>query len=178
MRELFYICFITGIVYTIISVVIGGIFDIFNFGIGIDLGVEFPFASLLKPVVIVTFLTVFGGMGLIGLNKGWKYGIIIALILAFIMAFIMWRGVLVNLIKAENTSSVKRCELIGVKAIVIETIQEEGMGAIAYSINGNKYSSPAKSVEGHRILKEQEVIITRIDKNVFYVIPLMEIHKK
>lgn len=176
MEKVYYVSFIIGIVYSVLSVILGGILDIFNIGSDIDLGFEFPFASLLKPAVVISFLTVFGGIGLIGTNKGWKYTIFLAIILGLAVAITIWRGILVNLAKAQNTSSVKREELIGVEAVVIETILEEGVGAISYVVNGNKYSSPARSIDGSKINRGEKVIITNIKASTFFVITLSDTH--
>ncbi|WP_373898228.1 NfeD family protein [Haloimpatiens sp. FM7315] len=175
MRQLFYICFVTGILYTLISVLLGGIFDVCNIGVDLDFNFEFPFLSFLKPVIIMTFLIVFGGIGLLGLNKGWKHIFLIAFILGFVTAFLMWRLVIVNLMKAQNTSCVNRKELIGLTATVIETIRQNGIGAISYSVNGNKYSSPAKNSEDYEISRGKKVIIVKINQNIFYVNPLDEL---
>ncbi|MBU5591487.1 NfeD family protein [Clostridium sp. MSJ-4] len=174
MVKVFYICFLIGLVYSVLSVILGGLFDIFNIDGGLDFNFEFPFASLMKPAVIASFLTVFGGMGLIGTKRGWKYTILIAVVLGIVVAFSIWKFVIVNLAKAENTSSIKREELIGVEASVIEAILEGKVGSITYVVNGNKYSSPARNIKGTRLDKGEKVIIIEIKESTFFVISLKE----
>lgn len=169
MEKVFYICFLIGIVYSILSVILGGIFDIFNIGGSIDLNFEFPFISLMKPAVLAIFLTVFGGMGLIGIRNGWKYTVLIAAILGISSAICIWRIVIINLFKAENTSSAKRKDLIGLEAFVIETILEGKVGSITYIVNGNKYSSPCRNIMGTKIPVGKKVIIKEIKENTFFV---------
>ncbi|MBU3227250.1 NfeD family protein [Clostridium algidicarnis] len=169
MEKVFYYCFLIGIIYSVLSVILGGIFDIFNIGGSIDLNFEFPFISLMRPAVLAVFSTVFGGVGLIGIRNGWKYTILIATVLGICSAIFIWRFVIVNLLKAENTSSVKRKDLIGSEAFVIETILEGKVGSITYVANGNKYSSPARCIRATKISVGEKVIIEEIKENTFFV---------
>ncbi len=175
MEKVFYYSFIIGVVYIFLSFILGGVFDLFNIGADIDFGFEFPFASLLRPAILAAFLTVFGGMGLLGLKNQWTYVFAIALASALIISIIISKFVFDKLKKAENTSSIRRKELIGVEAVVLETILEHGIGSITYTANGNKMNSPAKSMDGTKILRGEKVIITKVDKSIFYVIPVKEI---
>ncbi|WP_055666739.1 NfeD family protein [Desnuesiella massiliensis] len=174
MEKVFYISFIIGVIYILISFFLGSIFEVLNFGVDLDLGFEFPFASMLRPAVIAAFLTVFGGVGLLGMKKAWTFVFFIALFSGLAVAFVFSKFIFEKLKKAENTSSIAREELIGIEAVVLESIMEEGIGAITYVANGNKYSSPAKSLEGITVLRGEKVIITKVDKSVFYVIPIKE----
>lgn len=164
-KTLYTICLSIGVVYSVLSVLLGGIFDIFN----LDGNFDFPFASFLRPIIIVTFLTIFGGVGFLTYDSFFMVSLAFAFLSGLIASFIMWKFILIPLQKAENTSSAKREELIGIEAVVLETIPVKGVGAITYSINGNKYSSPAKSVDDDKIPRFEKVLIVRIENSTFYV---------
>lgn len=166
--QLFYVCFGVGVVYTVISFVLGQIFDFFDFDGNIDIGANI---SPLKPAVIAAFITVFGGTGILLMNK--RLGLLLCLIIsagvAAVVAYCLYRYVIVKLYQAQNTSAVERQKLIGHKAKVTLAIRQGGYGKITYVINGNTYNSPAKAENGGAIQVGQQVEIVYINKNTYYV---------
>lgn len=168
MKFMYYLFFSAGVMYTIITFILGGIFD------GLDIGGHGAFEgvfSALKPAIIISFITIFGGLGLITLNKmPWYLSIIISFVSALSISVSINKFIVVPLYKSENTSSGERAEFIGREAKVISTILENSYGTIAYSYKGNSYTSPAKSLEGERIEQGSNVIIVKIEGNTFYVI--------
>jgi membrane protein implicated in regulation of membrane protease activity len=166
--QLFYVCLGVGVVYTVISFVLGQVFDLFDFSGDIELGSNI---SPLKPAVIATFVTAFGGLGIILMKKnfGFMYAFVLAFGISAFIAYIIYRYVIVKLYQAQNTSAVERQKLIGHKAKVTLAIRQGGYGKITYTINGNTYNSPAKAENGSQILVGQEVEIVYIDKNTYYV---------
>lgn len=166
--QLFYVCFGVGIVYTIISFLLGQLFDFFDFDGNFEMGSNI---SPLKPAIIASFVTVFGGVGIILMRKNISFfsSLSFATIIAFIIAFIIYRYIIVNLYKAQNTSAVERQKLIGSKAKVTLTIRQGGYGKITYFVNGNTYNSPAKAENGGEIIVGKEVEIVYISKNTYFV---------
>ncbi len=166
--QLFYICFGVGVLYTVISFLLGQLFDFMDFDGDFELGTNI---SPLKPAVIAVFVTVFGGTGIILLRNNVLFitSLIISLIISVIFSYIIYRYVIVELYKAQNTSAVERQKLIGQRAKVTLSIKQGSYGKIKYVVNGNTYSSPAKSEDGSEILKDEEVEIVYIDKNTYYV---------
>jgi hypothetical protein len=173
MLRVFQISFLVGTVYTVISFLLGQLFDFIDIDGDVDFdgdasGVN---VSPLKPIVIVAFVTVFGGIGTIMMKIG--LGAIIALAISIpaglFMAFVIYRFIVVPLYKAQNTSSASQQELIGHKAKMKLGTKEDKFGTITYAINGNSYSSPAKSVDGKEIHTNEDVVIIDIKKNVFFV---------
>lgn len=150
------------------------------FGIdGIDLDFDFIGIDLYLPVsptLYMLFSVVFGGVGLILVKdkRDIPYAIIviIALIAGVIVALLMSRLIIKPLKNAQNTSTPNSEELVGLNALVNEKIFSQGYGEIKYSINGNSYTSPAKSIHGEEITVGTEVTICWIEDYVFYVMPL------
>lgn len=182
MEYVYTIVFLIGVIYTLVTFLLGGLFDIVNLGCHIDTHVDtdssgsiftvFP----LKPITIVSFITIFGGVGILG--NYYKLNEILTFILAassgIMLSFTLYKFVVVPLFKAQNTSAVSQNKLIGIKAIVISPILENGFGVISYTVNGNKYNAPSQHIIGKAILQGEDVIIYEIKNNVFYVQPLNE----
>lgn len=169
----FQVCFVVGVALTLVFLVVGQFFDF----MGID-GLDLDFAGTgfflpLSPIVYILFFTVFGGMGLILLQlipsvPLWVIALI-SIVVGIGIAALFYKGIIRPLKNAENTSAPNREELIGVGAKVTETIPEKGYGEIAYTINGNSYIAPAKSISEEKIKQGTAVAICNIEEYVFYV---------
>lgn len=169
MLQMFEICFWTGVIFTTVSFVLGQFFDC------IDFDTEFDFLGLpvspLKPVLMAAFVTVFGGVGMISMERGVE-GVVsigIALFFAFLAGALFYRYIIVPLYKAENTGAISQEELIGHLAKISIGIKGKGFGKISYTVNGNIYTAPAKSIEEIDIAVGTEVVIIEIKNNIFYV---------
>lgn len=195
MAQVYSIIFWVGVIYTVVTFVLGGLLGLFHMDGHVDTHVDTNFHAQLdphidthfdvgpsptfsvfplKPITIVSFLTVFGGIGLMGTNYGMNSVMlfIIAVISALIVSFILYKFIVVPLYKAQNTSAVSKKSLVGAKAIVITPIYENGFGTIAYVVSGRKFNAPAQHVGKKAIKQGEEVIIYEIKENVFYVEPL------
>lgn len=176
MENIYKILFFVGLIYTGATTLLGVIFDVFNIGGDIDLDGDLPWFNIFKPITVVSFITVFGGIGLLcgytEMNQVLTF--CVAVVSAFIVAYLINRFIVIPLHKAQNTSVPTNEDLIGIKATVISTIYENGFGTISYSFKGNKYTSPAKHLEGKEIKKGEEVKICEIRNKIFYVLPLNE----
>ena len=173
MENVYKILFLTGLVYTTVTTLLGTVFDVFNIGGDIDLDGDLPWFSIFKPITIVSFITVFDGVGLIGISLELNQVLTfcIAVVTAFIASYSINKFIVIPLYKTQNTSAPTNEDLIGIKAAVISTIYEDGFGTISYSFKGNRYTSPAKHLKGKAIKKGEEVQIREIRKKIFYVIP-------
>ncbi|MDR1066274.1 MAG: NfeD family protein [Clostridiales bacterium] len=168
MQSIFWICFGVGVGYIFIGFILGEILNVFDFDA--DGGLGDGLASPLKPSVIAAFLTVFGGSGVLLIkNEEAVPALLIALLLGVAVAFIFYRFIITPLYGAQNTSAVAKQSLIGSPATVTETIPQGGYGKITYFVNGNVYSAPAKSDDGHGIERMSEVEIAHIEKNTYFV---------
>ena len=125
----------------------------------------------LRPTSFICFFAVTGGIGSIGLMVGWLRIIthIIAISSGYTLSMLL--GVLLprKLIRAQNTSAAERRELIGLRAVVVSTILENGYGRISYVVRENSHSAPAKHIDGNRVPQGSVVAICKIQNNTFYV---------
>jgi len=127
--------------------------------------------SPLKPIVITTFVTVFGGIGMICTINGLSQApaAVIALISGAAAAFLLYRFIIVPIYRAQNTSAISQKELRGALAKVTLAIKGSLFGKISYTVSGNTYSAPARSIDGEDIERGIPVVIINIEKNTFYV---------
>lgn len=195
--KLFQLCFVTGVLFSVVSFLLGRISDFSHMGAdtgvdthidhgfhgdfhsdtGIDAGIdsaggysELP-VSPLKPAVIAVFVTVFGGVGLICNMNGLSSAASMLISLASGMAAscFVYFCVIVPLYRAQNTNTVSRKTLRGSIARVSLPIRGEAFGKITYTAGGNTCSAPAKSADGKDIEGGDHVVIVNIERNTFLV---------
>lgn len=175
MYQFFLVCFLVGVIFTVISFLIGHLFEVFGIdGLDFDLhllGLEFFLP--LSPMLVMLFMTIFGGMGLILMKLTQHIPIILIIFLSFVIAFlasfIVYKCIIKPLRKAQNTSAAEADELIGIRATVSGKIPKNGFGEITYQIRGNSYVAPAKATSEVEIVAGSHVVICWIKDYVFYV---------
>ncbi len=136
------------------------------------------FTILLNPLVAVSFLTVFGGLGIMGVKiTEWDSIIVFvgALAAGIAVSVLLYNFVAKPIYRSENSSDVSRAKLIGTPAEVTTDILECGYGTIIYTVNSIKYTGPAKHIEDKLVKQGQKVVICKIEDNTFYVSELSEI---
>lgn len=130
------------------------------------------FALILNPLVAVSFLTVFGGIGIMGTNY-FKWDVIVIFIVALasgiVVSALLYNFVAKPIYRSENTSNVSRGELIGVAAEVTTDILANGFGTIKYTVNSIMFTAPAKHIDEKAVRQGEKVVICKIEDNVFYI---------
>ena len=178
MFTFFQICFGVGVVLTVVLFLLGGVLDLFDGDLDFDLNFLDLSLRIPSPMLILIFLTVFGGSGMLLLNLSEAVPMIVVVLVAVLIGIAIStfinQAIFKPLKRAQNTSTPEEEELIGLPADVTETIEKGGCGEITYSIHGNTYSSPAKAVNGEAILKGTAVAICWIRDYVYYVACLDE----
>jgi membrane-bound ClpP family serine protease len=178
----YFICFGAGLLFTVVSALVGELFG--GHGGDVDVGTGghaeagfehsgIPGMSIFSPTVIASFITAFGGFGMIfskfeATNNPWVSaplsllgGLGIASGVFFIFnAFFK---------KTQSSSESRVAGLVGMEANVITPIPENGVGEIAYVQSGSRYSAPARSEGGASIANGRTVKIVRIVGTQFYV---------
>lgn len=181
MLTIFQVCFFVGIALIVLSLIFGSVLDAFGLE-GLDLDIDFLGNSIFIPInttLFVLFLAVFGGIG-------WILTDYVIFLPVFLDVFIavssgLFVSILVHLLvlaplkRAQNTSAPDAKELVGLNAMVSETIFKNGFGEIRYVINGNSFVSPAKSTNGEEIKSGKDVAICWIEDYVFYVANMEDI---
>lgn len=139
---------------------------------GVSHGVVSWVAMLFNPLVAVSFLTVFGGMGVMGINY-FKWNSIVIFIVALgsgiIVSALLYNFIAKPIYRSENTSDVSREDLIGSTAEVTTGIVANGYGTIKYTVNSIIYTAPAKHIDEKAVKQGEKVFICKIEANTFYI---------
>ena len=177
------ICLGVGLLFTIISAAAGHLFggghdtdsDVGTGGhaeAGFD-HTGMPGISAFSPTVIASFVTAFGGLGIIfsrieATSKPW-----ISAPLAALGGVVIAAGVFTVFqklfSKTQSSSESIVASLVGQEATIISPIPENGVGEIAYVQAGTRYTAPARADDGLSIAAGRSVRITRTVGSQFYV---------
>jgi len=184
---LFYsICFGAGLVFTIITALLGHLFGGHGADSGADVGTGghaeagfedtgMPGLSPFSPTTICAFVTALGGFGMIftrieATRSVWISaplsvlgGLIIAAAVVTLFGYVFH--------KTQSSSESHVAKLIGHAATIITPIPQDGVGEVAYVQGGSRYTAPARSETGAAVANGRTVIITRIVGSQFFVRP-------
>ncbi len=182
---IYLLCFIVGLLFTLISATLGHVFGggDAHAEVGTDGHAEagfdhtgMPGISMFSPTVIASFVTAFGGFGMIfsrihATSSAW-----LSAPLAAISGLLIAGGVFLMFnqlfSKTQGSSEGRVCDLLGSCATVITPIPQHGVGEIAYVQGGSRYTAPARSESGAAVANGQTVQINRIVGTQFYVVPI------
>ena len=182
------ICFGVGLLFTLVSAFMAGVFG--GHEVHTEMGghdaagahghaeagfdsQDMPGFSPISPTTIASFVTAFGGIGMI-LSKfeATQSAFVSAPLSALgglgIAALVFWLFRAVFL-RTQSSSESKVAQVIGITATVITPIAATRVGEIAYIHGGSRYTAPARSENGAAFGNGQTVKITRIVGTQFYV---------
>ncbi len=176
------ICFFVGLLFTLLSVLFGHLFGGHDAHIDIGTGGHaeagfqdsgIPGLSPFSPTTICSFITAFGGFGLIFSRIEATSNVWVSLPLSILGGLVIAGGVLWvfgAIFHATQSSSESHVgTLVGHTATVITPIPPAGVGEIAYVQAGTRYTAPAREQNGAAVGNGQTVKITRIAESQFYV---------
>lgn len=177
-------CLGAGLVFTVLTAVFGHFFGGDHGHMdgsgghaeaGID-GSDAPGVSALSPTIVCSFITAFGGFGLVFTNIPALRNPWISAPLALVGGGLVASGVLFGLRQlfrhTQGSSESKVAGLVGATATTLSPIPENGVGEIAYVHGGTRYTAPAREENGRAVPNGQSVRITRIVGTQFYVLPI------
>ena len=182
--QIYIICLGVGLLFTVVSAVfghflggahhghVGGSGGHAEAGLG---GHGMPSISAFSPTIIASFITAFGGLGIIfheiPATSRPAFSAPLAAVGATVIAYlllILLRGLFRG---TQGSSEGITAEVIGVVGHVITPIPENGVGEVAYVQAGSRYTAPAREEKGLPIQNGQAVKITRVVGSQFYVAP-------
>ena len=70
----------------------------------------------------------------------------------------------------------RTAEIIGVEAEVLTAIPEGGLGQIAYTARGSRFTASARAESGKRIETAKPVVITKVVGGVCFVDPASDVN--
>lgn len=169
MLLLYGLCAGGGLLFLIGTAVFGELF-----GHDVDVaGADVPGAGVLSPLTIATFVTAFGGLGLVFHHVAATRPPVLSASLSIVGA----TGIAALLVaflrfifnRTQSSSESHVATLAGLSASVITSIPEQGVGEIAYVQGGTRYSAPAREEKGRSVANGQTVTITRVVGTQFFV---------
>jgi membrane-bound ClpP family serine protease len=184
---IYFLCFGVGLLFTAISALVGHIFEGHpgldghgDVGTGghAEAGFEhagMPGLSLFSPTVIASFVTAFGGFGMIFSKIRVTDSLWVSAPLSLLCGLGIAGGVFLMFSRlfrhTQSSSEGHVADLVGSSATVITPIPQHGVGEIAYVQCGSRFSAPARSESGAAITMGQTVVIHRVIGSQFYVVP-------
>lgn len=181
MFSLYVGCLAFGLFYSIITMFLGDHhgFDHTSIDHGGEVGTDgIEHISPFKPIVIGTFITVFGGIGVIGhyiFNVATLLLFLIAAASGIVVAAFVFYVFVVTMYKNQSNSTISLQDLKRTIADVITPIPAKGVGEISYTAADSIYKSIARSLDGEEILKGEKVIIVDYKDNIATVIKKPEL---
>lgn len=176
-------CLVVGLAFTLLSVLaghfVGGHADhVGGSGGHAEAGADssdMPGISIFSPTIIASFITAFGGFGIIftEIPETSKPAISapLAIVAALVIAGIMYKAFSVLFRHTQGSSESHVAALVGVEANVITPIPANGVGEIAYVVGGSRYTAPARVDDGQAVAGGKSVKIIRVIGSQFYVEP-------
>jgi membrane-bound ClpP family serine protease len=174
------ICLVTGLIFTVVSVLAGHFFGhgghVAGSGGNVEAGADSsdaPGISIFSPTIIASFITAFGGFGLIlsqfHATDNAAVSAPLSLLGGLVVAGAMYLFFGTVFRHTQSSSESHVAQLIGAEANVITPIPESGVGEIAYVVGETRYTAPARSESGVAVASGRTVKITRIVGTQFYV---------
>lgn len=178
MENLFIICFATGLVLSLLSLISGfghlhlGHFHVGHHHIGHGHGAKSGMSSV-NMFTVLAFVTWFGGAGYL-LMRTTTFNAQLIVLLASISGFagagLLWAALFKVLLPHERVMDTADTEMTGVVARVSNGIRDgDGIGEIIFSQTGTRKASAARSDDGHAIERGAEVVVIRYERGVAYV---------
>ncbi len=133
-------------------------------------GSNFSLFAYLNPTTVVLFLVGFGFFGYL-LHNTTDFGIPVLLLLAGVSGLVVASLLVLLLSRIFGDSEASTVQDVsdrtGLLGKVCITIQENGIGEILYvSPGGMRKSIPARSVDGRRLERDQEVVVVNYQRGV------------
>ena len=167
----YFLSFAIGLGYSIIVGLTSHLFGGHGGDVHMDVGTDLPISPL-SPTVIATFLTGFGGGGLLAssyfqLSLG--KGVLVALLTGFLLSAGTFGALTVLFKNTQAGSEYSIGDMVGRVVQIITPIPEHGTGEVAVIAKGTRIIGPARSADDKAIPRSTPVEIVRVVGNVYYV---------
>lgn len=178
---LYLICFGVGLGLTIIVTLFGDLIGhLFDFNIG-DPSSHGAGPTPFNATTILSFITVFGGMGYILMQTSPLNGMIIFLIaiaVGLVIAAVLFLFFSKVLLRDDAVMKELDYQLVGTLGSVITPVPEKGIGEMKFVLEGTTRSIGIKSQDGRPLPRGIKVIILSVEKGVATVCEFDEMSTK
>jgi membrane protein implicated in regulation of membrane protease activity len=166
--ELYWSCLAFGVLFTLVTVVLG---DLVSHAVGGAL--DFLSLDYLNPTSLAIGITVFGGAGILLDEYTGLAGLLVigaALLLAGFIAYLITRYLVLPLRKAESSTAYSMSKLAGRLGEVITPIPEGGgFGEVLLKVGAGNSNHAAASFEGNAIQAGVRVVVVEVRDGDLYV---------
>jgi len=181
MASFFIICFATGLVLSLLSLMSGfghlhiGHFHVGHHHLGHAGHAHGPNGGIssVNAFTVLAFVTWFGGAGYLLMRSGMfnnQIVVLLASLAGFAGAGLLWMALFKILLPHEHVMDVADTQMAGVVARVTNGIRgADGIGEIIFSQTGARRASAARSDDGRAIERGAEVVVIRYERGVAYV---------
>lgn len=176
MTGVYLVCFLVGLILTIVVSLTGGLghaghsFLHIHFGsIGADAGGGHGTPGPLNLPTLLGFLTGFGGCGYVLTRLGFSQGILvlfIALVVGLGIGGLLFLVLMKLFVKGERIMRESDYDLRGMLGYVSVRIPEQGVGEVKYVLDDTTRSIGARSEIGVSVEKSTEVVILNVNKGI------------
>jgi membrane protein implicated in regulation of membrane protease activity len=138
-------------------------------GDGAAAAFHFPFFS---PLALATLAASFGGLGLVtrhglGLSDDASLAAALpgALALTYVVTYLSWRVAL----GSRGTSTLRDADFADAPAEVLTPIPAGGLGEVTAMVRGERFTSPAREIEGRAVPRGARIRVVRRSGSTFEV---------
>lgn len=168
MLEFYWGCLIFGILFAVVTVLLGDLLSSAADGFLDFLSVDF-----LQPMVVAGAITIFGGAGVLLTNYmpgvvGWLV-IVMAIIIAIAGAVLIYFFYVKPMKNSENSTGYSFQDLKGSLAEVIISIPENGYGEVIVKVGAGISNKTAKSIDKQPIPAGDQVVVVEVKEGVLLV---------
>jgi membrane protein implicated in regulation of membrane protease activity len=138
-------------------------------GDGGPAGFQFPFFS---PLALATFFAAVGGLGLIasfGFELRDAKSLLVALPGAFVITYLVTWAAWRLASGSRGTSTILPGQLAGVPAEILTPIPRDGVGEAAAQVAGQRFTAPAREVDGNEVPRGAAVTVVRLSGSTLVV---------
>ncbi|NDI35122.1 NfeD family protein [Chengkuizengella sediminis] len=170
MIEIFWGCFIFGVLFTLVTVVFGDIIGSFMDGIFDFLSVDG--LDFLEPVTLVGGLTIFGGSGILLTQYTSLHMpaiIILSVCAAILMSILVYFLYVKPMKNTENSISHSIQDYVGKIGEVTITIPKNGYGEVLIKIGASQINEIAASYDGEVIKEGTKIVVIEVKDSTLYV---------
>lgn len=170
MVAFYWSCLAGGVLFALVSVVLGDILSSAFDGLLDFLSVDF-----LQPMVIATAITALGGAGILlteysPLTTG--IALLAAILIALALSVVVFFGYVKPMQNSENSTGFSINDLQGKLAEVTVTIPANGFGEVLVRIGAGHTNQIAASFDAQLIADGSQVVVVDVREGVMYVSPI------
>jgi membrane-bound ClpP family serine protease len=156
---LFWGCFIAGVLFALVVLVLGDLMHIQHM-------------HIFQPAVSVSGLTVFGGAGILLMQYSELNAVAVllgSLLMAVVLSLLVYFLYVKRMNQAENSIGISIYELAGRIGEVSTTIPPQGYGEVVVKAGAGLTNQIAASFEGEQLETGARIVVVEVKNNTVYV---------